>query len=74
MLRKGIFIFAIAVASAIPASACPMCKDSIPDSDAATASGVPGGMNASVFTMLGTMVAVLGGVTVQIVRASRRGF
>jgi len=46
--------------------ACPMCKDSIPNSDAASAGGVPTGFNTSVYlllgTFLGTLTLVLGGI------------
>ena len=39
--------------------ACPMCKDSIPNSDAASAGGVPTGFNTSVYLILGTFLGVL---------------
>lgn len=46
--------------------ACPMCKDSIPNSDAASQGGVPTGFNVSVYlllgTFLGTLTLVLGGI------------
>lgn len=40
--------------------ACPMCKDSVPTSDASSAGGVPVGFNLSVYILLGTFFAVLG--------------
>lgn len=42
------------------ASACPMCKDSIPSSDAAQAGSLPGGFNTSVYIMLVALISVLG--------------
>ncbi len=39
--------------------ACPMCKDSIPNSDAAAQGGVPTGFNTSVYLLLGTFLGVL---------------
>ena len=42
------------------ASACPMCKDSIPSSDAAQAGSLPGGFNTSVYIMLVSLISVIG--------------
>jgi hypothetical protein len=39
--------------------ACPMCKDSIPASDAQQMDGVPGGFNNSVYLLLGSFLTVL---------------
>jgi len=39
--------------------ACPMCKDSVPNSDAQSAGGLPGGFNTSVYLILGTFLSVL---------------
>ena len=39
--------------------ACPMCKDSVPNSDAQSAAGLPGGFNTSVYLILGTFLGVL---------------
>ena len=39
--------------------ACPMCKDSVPNSDAQQAGGLPGGFNTRVYLILGTFLAVL---------------
>jgi len=39
--------------------ACPMCKDSIPNSDAQSMGGVPTGFNVSVYLLLGTFLGVL---------------
>jgi hypothetical protein len=57
--------------------ACPMCKDSIPNSDAASTGGVPVGFNYSVYTLLVGFLAVLGFSTMVIVKgiaATPRGF
>jgi hypothetical protein len=45
------------------ASACPMCKDSIPNSDAQEAGSLPGGFNMSVYYMLSGLFVTIGLVT-----------
>lgn len=53
------------------APACPMCKESIPNSDAQQASALPGGFNLSIYSMLGG-VGLVGGLVVRmIVRETR---
>jgi hypothetical protein len=42
------------------AAACPMCKDSIPNSDAQQVAGLPIGFNNSIYLMLSGFIAVLG--------------
>jgi uncharacterized membrane protein YbjE (DUF340 family) len=42
------------------AIACPMCKDSIPNSDAQQAGSLPGGFNTSVYFMLIAFFAMVG--------------
>jgi len=59
--------------------ACPMCKDSIPNSDSSQPVAVPTGFNRSVYTMLGGFLVVLGAVSGFIVKVIRepnatRGF
>jgi hypothetical protein len=59
--------------------ACPMCKDSIPNSDSSQPVAVPSGFNRSVYTMLVGFLVVLGGVSGMIVKVIRepnatRGF
>ena len=61
------------------ALACPLCKDSIPSSDAQAAGNVPGGFNNSIYFMLGGFFLMLGFVTMTLVKAARtpqqpRGF
>lgn len=53
------------------AVACPMCKDSIPNSDAQSAANVPAGFNFSVYYMLASLFAVMGLVGTVIVKGIR---
>lgn len=53
------------------AFACPSCKDSIPNSDAEAPVQVGGGINASVYVMLGGLFSVMGWVTFMVVKAAR---
>ena len=53
------------------AIACPMCKDSVPNNDAQTSTGVPTALNTSVYLMLGTLFAMIGVVGTVIVRGVR---
>ena len=39
--------------------ACPMCKDSIANSDAQQPGGVPGGFNTTIYFMLGSLFCVI---------------
>lgn len=70
------------------APACPMCKDSVPNREGAAAlrdsynsngQNISGGINASVYFMLGGLVGVIGLVGTVIVKGARsaearRGF
>ena len=51
--------------------ACPMCKDSVPTSDAQNAGGLPGGFNQSIYLMLGSLFCVIGMIAWTLVRGSR---
>jgi len=51
--------------------ACPMCKDSIPNTDAQQALALPTGFNYSVYTMLLGFFAVLAVVSGMIFKAIR---
>jgi hypothetical protein len=53
------------------ALACPMCKDSIPNSDAQAATGLPSGFNVSVYAMLIGFLATLGLATTVIAKGIR---
>ena len=72
------------------AQACPMCKDSVPNQEGATSAlrdsydaggqNISGGMNASVYVMLGTLIGTIGLVSTVMVKgirssaANQRGF
>ena len=66
----------------VAAQACPMCKDSVPNSDAQSASGVPVGLNSSVYFMLAGLFMTIGLIGFVVVkgirdadsRSTRRGF
>jgi hypothetical protein len=62
-------LFTFALASI--AQACPMCKDSIPNSDAQQAGSLPLGFNHSVYFVLVGFLTVLGTTVTMIVRAVR---
>lgn len=51
--------------------ACPMCKDSIPATDAQEPTGVPAGFNYSVYTLLLGVFAVMGMVGFVVVKGIR---
>ena len=53
-------------------SACPMCKDSIPNGESAAQAGsLPGGFNTSVYILLLGLFATIGLMTLGIVRGVR---
>ena len=54
------------------AVACPMCKDSIPSSDAQAAGALPGGFNISIYVMLSGLFAVIAGFGFFVVRTIRQ--
>jgi hypothetical protein len=53
------------------ADACPMCKDSVPTTDAEQAQAVPSGFNYSVYYMLLSLFATMGFVGFVIVKGIR---
>jgi hypothetical protein len=57
--------------AAAPALACPMCKDSVPASDAQNAGGLPSGFNNSIYFMLAALFCVMGFLAFTIVRSVR---
>ena len=59
--------------TATAALACPMCKDSVPASDAQAGGGVPSGFNNSIFLMLGGLLLVLGMVAFTVIKGIRSG-
>src|SRR3954467_9933673 len=63
---------AFALAACGLASACPMCKDSIPNGESAAQAGsLPGGFNTSVYILLLGLFATIGLMTLGIVRGVR---
>lgn len=67
VMLSVIVVLAISCAS----YACPMCKDSIPDSDASAAVALPTGFNYSVYTLLAGFLAVLATVSGMIFKVVR---
>lgn len=59
--------------TAAPAVACPMCKDSVPASDAQSAGGLPSGFNNSIYLMLGALFCVIGMVAWTLIKGIRAG-
>jgi hypothetical protein len=53
------------------ASACPACKDTIANSDAAGTPTVAGAFNSSIYVMLGAFLGVLGMVAGVIIKGIR---
>ena len=51
--------------------ACPMCKDSVANSDAQQPGGVPGGFNTTIYFMLGAFFCVLGMISTTLVKGAR---
>ena len=51
--------------------ACPLCKDSVPSSDAQAPGGIPGGFNTTIYLMLGVLFCVIGMITMTLVRGAR---
>jgi len=68
------WMLTVALTLMVPAAmtlACPMCKESVPNSDAEQAAGLPGGFNASVYYMLVGVFATAGLVIGVITRGVR---
>ena len=72
-MRRSHSLIIAAVLLALPAiaSACPLCKDAIPSSDAQAPGGVPGGFNTTIYVMLGSLFCVIGMITMTLVRGAR---
>lgn len=86
---KHLLATAVVVAALTSAaSACPMCKDSVPNQEGAAGAlhdsydsggrNISGGMNASVYVMLATLFGAIGLVSTVLVKGARsssqRGF
>jgi hypothetical protein len=66
------FIVSVSLLICSIASACPMCKDSIPNGEtAAQAGSLPGGFNTSVYIMLVGLFATIGLMTLGLVKGIR---
>jgi len=72
MTRHLLLMVLITLALTAAANACPMCKDSIPNSDAAQAGSLPSGFNNSVYFILLSFITVLGTIVAFIVRTIRQ--
>jgi hypothetical protein len=68
---SAILLTAAILALPAIASACPLCKDAIPNSDAQAPGGVPGGFNTTIYLMLGSLFCVIGMVTMTLIRGAR---
>ena len=51
--------------------ACPFCKDSVPNSDAQQAGGVPSGFNNTIYLMLASLVGMVGFVSFTLFKGAR---
>jgi hypothetical protein len=67
------FVLSVSLLACNFASACPMCKDSIPngETNAAQAGSLPGGFNTSIYILLSGLFATIGLMTVGLVKGIR---
>ncbi len=70
-MKRRLTAFLVLLLTAAPAVACPMCKDSVPASDAQSAGGLPSGFNNSIYLMLGALFCVMGFLAFTIVKSVR---
>src|SRR5687768_10428615 len=80
-MKQTLATLVVLAAFAGAASACPMCKDSVPnkegestplrDSYDSGGQNISGGINASVYVMLGTLFATMGLVSTVIIKGLR---
>jgi hypothetical protein len=61
-MKRFLLMLILTAALLLPTSAiaCPMCKDSIAETEAQAGSSLPGGFNASIYLMLGSFIGALG--------------
>jgi hypothetical protein len=81
MMKRWIVSMVILFAAAASAPACPMCKDSVAnregeynelhDSYTTNGQNISGGINASVYVMLGTLLGIMGMVSMVVVKGVR---
>ena len=80
-MKQMLATFVVLAALGSAASACPMCKDSVPNKEGASTplrdssdpggQNISGGINASVYVMLGTLFATMGLVSTVIIKGLR---
>ena len=70
-MRQPLIASIVLLANAASALGCPMCKDSVPASDAQSAGGLPGGFNNSIYLMLVSLFCVIGMIAWTLVKGSR---
>ena len=70
--RHLLLMILVSFAFTAAANACPMFKDSVPNSDVAQASSVPTALNNSVYFILISFLTVLTGMVTFIVRTIRQ--
>jgi heme/copper-type cytochrome/quinol oxidase subunit 2 len=68
-----LFVITLMLLTAAGAFGCPMCKDSVPNSDAQAVGGVPSGFNITIYMMLLAVFAVAGMVILTLVKGARSG-
>ena len=71
MRRLPAILFSALCLTTQVVSACPMCKDSIPSSDAQSPGGIPSGFNNTIYIMLGGLFCVIGMVGFTLVKGAR---
>ena len=72
--RALLISYALLLSACGLASACPMCKDSIPNGEAATAQqagSLPSGFNYSVYYMLGGLFFTIGMISTVVYKGIR---
>jgi putative membrane protein len=70
-MRHTLIATVVFLANATVALACPLCKDSVPTSDAQSAGGLPGGFNNSIYLLLGSLFCVIGLMSWTLVKGAR---
>ena len=67
----SILVVVLMLALATSAHACPFCKDSVPNSDAQQAGGVPSGFNNTIYIMLASLIGMTGFVSFTLYKGAR---
>ena len=66
-----VLMLVLATSTATSAWACPFCKDSVPNSDAQQAGGVPSGFNNTIYIMLASLIGMTGFVSFTLYKGAR---